>query len=231
MAQLPLKLALPDHARFETFVAGGSPAAVEHLRAVAAGAADTLWLWGPGGSGKTHLLQAACRAASTAGRRAMYVALDGADSALLSGLESVELLALDDVQRVAGDAAWERALFVILNEFLPPRGGLLLGAAVSAAGCGFRLPDLASRAGGAVSYRLRPLEDAERALALRLHAEARGIELEPAAAEYLLKRVERDMPTLAAWLDRLDRESLIEQRRLTIPFIRERLANGPPTGE
>ena len=195
MAQLPLNLALADHARFATFVAGGSAAAVEHLRAVATGSTDTLWLWGPVGCGKTHLLQAACHAASAAGRRAMYVRLDGADPALLSGLESVDLLALDDVQRVAGAAAWERALFVILNEFLPRRGGLLLAATASAAGCGFRLPDLASRAGGAVSYRLRPLEDAERVLALRLHAEARGLDLEPAAAEYLLKRVEREEPS------------------------------------
>jgi DnaA family protein len=231
LAQLPLKLALADYARFETFVAGGSTAAVEHLQATAAGAADSLWLWGPVGCGKTHLLQAACRAASVAGRRAMYVRLDGAEAALLAGLENVDLLALDDVDRVAGDATWERALFVIVNEFLPPRGGLLLAATTSAAGCGFRLPDLASRAAGAVSYRLKPLEDGERALALRLHAEARGLELEPAAAEYLLKRVERGMPALAAWLDRLDRESLIEQRRLTIPFIRERLANGPASDE
>lgn len=231
LAQLPLKLALADHARFATFVAGGNAAAVEHLRALANGAAETLWLWGPAGCGKTHLLQAACRAATAAGRRAMYVPLDGTDAALLAGLESVDVLALDDVQRVAGGEAWEDALFVILNEFSPQRGGLVLAAATSAAGCGFRLPDLASRAAGAVSYRLKPLEDDQRALALRLHAEARGLELGPAAAEYLLRRVDRDMPVLAAWLDRLDRESLIEQRRLTIPFIRERLARGPASGE
>jgi DnaA family protein len=231
LAQLPLKLVLADYARFETFVAGANAAIVEHVRAVAAGAADTLWLWGAAGCGKTHLLQAACRAATAVGRRAMYVPLDSADAAILSGLESVDLLALDNVERVAGDATWERALFVILDEFLPRRGGLLLAAAASATGCGFHLPDLASRAGGAVSYRLKSLADDERALALRLHADARGLELEPAAAEYLLKRVDRDMSALAGWLDRLDRESLIEQRRLTIPFIRERLANGPVSGE
>ena len=230
MAQLPLKLAGTDYARFETFAAGDNAAVVDHLRAVAVGAADTLWLWGAAGCGKTHLLQAACHAAAAAGRRAMYVTLDSADPAILVGLENVDLLALDNVERVARDATWERALFVILNELLP-RGGLVLAAAVSAAGCGFGLPDLASRAGGAVSYRLKSLADADRAVALRLHAAARGLELEPAAADYLLKRVARDMAALAAWLDRLDRDSLIEQRRLTIPFIRERLANGPASGE
>ena len=76
MGQLPLALALADHARFETFVDGGNAAAVRHVRALAAGAPDVVWLSGPAASGKTHLLQAACRAAAQGGRRAMYVALE-----------------------------------------------------------------------------------------------------------------------------------------------------------
>lgn len=224
MAQLALKLVLPDYARFETFVAGANVAAIEHVRSVAARGGDTLWLWGAAGCGKSHLLQAACRAATEAGRRAMYLTLGDAAPGMLSGLEAVDLLALDGVERAAGESEWEQALFVLLNEFLQRRGGLLLAAEVSAAGAGFRLRDLASRAAGAVGYRLQPLDDEGRAAALRTHAAARGLELEPAAADYLLKRVERGMPALAEWLDRLDRESLAAQRRITIPFIRERLA-------
>ena len=74
-----------------------------------------------------------------------------------------------------------------------------------------------------MTYRLAPLADAERAAALRLHAAARGLELDAAAAEFLLKRVARDMTALIEWLARLDRASLSAQRRLTIPFIREQL--------
>ena len=225
MAQLPLNLALADHATFATFVAGDNSAAVQHVRAVASGTADTLWLWGGAGCGKSHLLQAACRMATAGGRRAIYVALGSAAPDILAGLDSLDIVALDEVNLVAGQDAWERPLFGLLNEFLGRRGGLLLGAATSPTGAGFRLADLASRAGGAIAYRLKPLGDSERALAVRLHAEARGLELEPVAAEYLLRRVDRDMRILTAWLDRLDRASLIEQRRLTIPFIRERLAD------
>jgi DnaA family protein len=223
LGQLPLQLALADHSSFATFVAGDNGAATQHVRSVAAGTPDTLWLWGAAGCGKTHLLQAACRAAAASGRRAIYVALGSAAPEILAGLDSLDLVALDDVEGVAGNEEWEAALFGLLNEFLGRRGGLLLAAATSAAAAGFRLPDLASRAAGAVGYRLKALGDAERALAVRLHAEARGLELEPAAADYLLRRVDRDMRALTGWLDRLDRASLIEQRRLTIPFIRERL--------
>ena len=160
----------------------------------------------------------------------MYVALGDAQPEILAGLEEIELLALDDVNTVAGGAAWETPLFAILNEFLARRGGLLLAASTSAAAAGFELADLRSRATGAVVYRLKPLDDRDRALAVRLHAQSRGIELDAPAADYLLRRVDRDMPALTAWLDRLDRDSLVEQRRLTIPFIRERLAARPAPG-
>lgn len=223
MAQLPLALALEDYASFGTFVSGGNAAAVDHVRSLATGGGDTVWFWGAAGVGKTHLLQAACRAATAAQRRAMYIALPAVSPAILADLEHVDLLAIDDVQTIAGELTWEQPLFVILNAFLSRSGALLLAANAPAAQCGFRLADLASRGAGAVTYRLAPLTDDERAAALRLHAAARGLELDAAAAEFLLKRVARDMAALIKWLARLDRASLSAQRRLTIPFIREQL--------
>lgn len=231
MAQLPLALALADHASFDTFVAGGNATAVEHVRSLAGGGADTVWVWGAAGAGKSHLLQAACRAATAAGRRAMYVSLPAASPAILADLESVELLAVDDLETVAGDLDWERPLFAILNANLSLSGALLIAAAAPAAQCGFTLADLASRGAGGVTYRLAPLDDAGRAQALRLHAAARGLTLDSAAAEFLLKRVDRDMAALTGWLARLDLESLTAQRRLTIPFIRELLARSAPSAE
>ncbi|HLF12583.1 MAG TPA: DnaA/Hda family protein, partial [Gammaproteobacteria bacterium] len=131
MGQLPLALALAPYARFETFVPGTNTAVLRHVTEVAAGAHEMLWLCGSTGCGKTHLLQAACRASSLAGKRAMYVAL-GRDSGLqpeiLSGLESMELLALDQIERVAGERSWEQQLFSVLDAFLGRQGSLLLAA-------------------------------------------------------------------------------------------------------
>jgi DnaA family protein len=231
LAQLPLALALDDYASFATFVSGPNVAAVEHVRRVAGGQPDTLWLYGPAGSGRSHLLQAACRAATAAQMRAMYVALPASSPDILADLERVDLLALDDADSVARDAAWERPLFVILNAFSGRRGGLLVAATAPAARCGFALADLVSRGAGAVTYRLAPLEDGERSAALQLHASARGLTLDDAAADYLLKRVARDMAAVIDWLARLDRASLSEQRRLTIPFIREHLTRAGVAGD
>jgi DnaA family protein len=227
MAQLALALALAPHARFDSFVADRNAVALRHVGDVAARGHGTVWLWGGPGCGKTHLLQAACRAADLAGKRAMYVALDPASDVgpdILSGLESVEMLALDQLERVAGSEPWERRLFNLLNTGSLHGGGLLLAARHPPTAVGFALADLASRAAAAVVYRLEGLDEARQVDALVRYAAERGLALDRPAAEYLQHRVARDMTALVGWLDKLDRASLVAQRRLTIPFIRELLA-------
>jgi DnaA-homolog protein len=161
----------------------------------------------------------------------MYVQLPAASPAMLADLEHVDVLAVDDMHAVAGDLEWEQALFVVLNAYLARSGALLLTAAAPAGQCGFQLADLASRGAGAVTYRLAQLGDNDRATALRLHAAARGLTLDAAAADFLLKRVEREMSVLTELLERLDRASLTAQRRLTIPFIRKLIERSEPNAE
>lgn len=232
--QLALPLRLEDHAAFATLVAGRNAAAIAHVRMLAAGGAgESLWLWGPRGVGKSHLLQAACREADAAGQRAMYLPL-AADADLtpevLAGLDGLDFLALDGLEAVAGRPDWERASFDVLNEFHAAGKALLLAAANAPTAVGFALADLASRAAGATVYRLHPLDDDEQIEALNLHARNRGFELEPAAARFLQARVRRDMPALCGWLHRLDAASLAARRRITIPFIRDSLQALGPRG-
>jgi len=232
MSQLPLALALHEHARFDTFVVDGNAAAVAHVRALGEGRrSDLLWLWGPPGAGKTHLLQAACRSAGDAGLRSMYVPLvgspapDGAPGPeLLAGLEALDLLALDDIDAVAGAPDWEPRLFSLLNDYYSSGGRVLLGAQAAPAQTPFALRDLASRACGAIVYRLDELGEDDRLAALIGHAQTRGLELDGPTARFLLSRVDRSMTEVCRWLDLLDRASLAAQRKLTIPFIRDALA-------
>lgn len=234
--QLALPLRLEAHAVFATLVDGGNAAAFDHVRALARGdgRGDVLWLWGGAGCGKSHVLQAACRDADAAGKRAMYVPLED-DAAIapesLDDLERLDFLALDGLDRVAGVPEWEARLFAVLNGFQPRDRCLLMAAAHAPAALGFSMPDLASRAAGAVVYRIRPLDETDQASALVRHARHRGLKLEPAAARFLQSRVPRDMPALCAWLNRLDAASLAAQRRITIPFIRDALQAEPPARE
>ena len=156
----------------------------------------------------------------------MYLPLGKPQTAgveLLQGLESLDVVAVDDIDAISGDAEWEQALFGLYNRLQAGGSQLLFTARRAPAGTHFSLPDLASRAAGAVVYQLRPLDDDQSLVALRSHADARGLDLSDAAARYLLKRVSRDMGGICRWLDELDRASLVAKRRLTIPFIREAL--------
>ena len=89
------------------------------------------------------------------------------------------------------------------------------------AALGFVLPDLVSRLAQCHRIALSPLDDDGRREVLRLRARHRGVAFDDAAIDWLLKRVDRDLASLASLLDRLDRESLAAQRRLTVPFLRQ----------
>jgi DnaA-homolog protein len=222
MSQIPLALELKPHASFDSLIAGPNDAAIEHVKQVAGGLRrESVWLFGAPNTGKSHLLGAACRAASEANLRPIYLALDPiGDPGILKQLDDVDVIALDDIHRVAAVPAWENALFGVFNERLA-RGGLLAAAATAPRDCGFGLADLASRAGAAAIYRLGFLDDDDLQKAVIGHAKRRGLRLESAEAKYLLQRVSRDLGELTDCLDRIDRFSLAAQRKITIPLLRE----------
>jgi len=228
--QLPLGVQLGVSLRFETFAAGANAAAIEALRRLADGASTApVWVYGPPGSGRSHLLQAACAEAGRGGRSAAYLPLaqlrvDGPQ--LLDGFEQLALVALDDIDAVAGDAAFESALFTLYNGLAEHGRGLAIASAGSPAATAVRLPDLASRLAASEVHRLEPLAEPEQADALRRRAERRGLELPDETLAFLTRRAPRDFATLCRMLDALDSESLAAQRRLTVPFVRDWLARG-----
>jgi DnaA-homolog protein len=236
MKQLALGVRLRADAVFESFWPGPNGEIVAALRCPSAA---PLWLWGASGSGKTHLLQAVCAAAGEAaaagvpnaglpadGSPAAYFPL-AAPRALpaeaLAGFERTQVLCVDDVDAVAGDSAWERALFRLFNEASELRTRLIFAAAGPPRQADWSLEDWGSRAAACVVYQLRELDDDGRIEALRLRAAQRGLQLPYETSEYLLKRMPRDMRSLFETLDQLDEASLVAQRRLTIPFIRDAL--------
>jgi len=217
--QLALGVRLRADAVFASFWPGLNGEAVAALQSQDV---SPLWLWGAVGSGKTHLLQAVCAAA---GEAAAYLPLASlalpADA--LSGFEHTGVLCIDDVDAVAGDSAWEKALFRLFNEAADLKTRLIFAAAAPPRQLEWRLDDWRSRAAACVVYQLRELDDDGRIEALRLRALQRGLELPLETAEYLLKRLPRDLRSLFEILDQLDEASLVAQRRLTIPFIRDAL--------
>ncbi|MCX7059023.1 MAG: DnaA/Hda family protein, partial [Proteobacteria bacterium] len=142
------------------------------------------------------------------------------DPAMLAGLEQLDLLCLDDFDRVIGQSAWESALFRLYNDIAERGGNLVLSASAAPAGLDVHLADLASRLSACVVFQLRSLEDLEQGVALKGRARSLGVELPDETLQYLQRRLPRELSALCDALDRLDAASLSHQRRLTVPFVR-----------
>lgn len=231
--QLALDLRLRDGSSFANFLAHGNEEATARLRALAAGREPgSVFLWGERGAGKTHLLEAACRAVQEGRGVPCYVPLatPGLPPAVLEHAERADLVCLDDVEAVAGSREWEAALFALVERVRGERGRLLATALGPPGAIGLRLPDLATRLAWGTVYQVRALDDAGKIAALRLRAKNRGIELPPEAARYILTRYPRDTVSLFALLERLDAAALASRRRVTVPFLRS-LGDGEKTAK
>jgi DnaA-homolog protein len=218
--QLALGVKLRANAVFANFFPGPN---VEILAALERANPDPIWLWGNSGCGKTHLLQAVCAAT---GGPAAYFPLHRSlalPAGALHGLADCRVVCVDDVDAVAGDREWEQALFRLFNEACESHARLIFAARSAPRQIEWRLDDWRSRAAACVVYQVRELDEPGRAQALRLRARQRGLELPPETLDYLMKRLPRDLQSLLDVLDELDEASLVAQRRLTIPFIRDAL--------
>ena len=220
--QLPLALRYPPDQRLETFA--GDRALPLQLRQFAGGGAGrTLLLVGPAGSGKTQLALAAGAEAEAAGLRAAYLPLATTPGRLREAVEAMhafDLVALDGLEAVAGEPGDELALFDFHNRMHDAGRRLLYTARVAPDALGLRLPDLRSRLGQCTRAVLEPLDDAGRRDLLRLRARRRGLQVDEAAIEWLLRRADRDPASLTRLFEQLDVAALAAQRRLTVPFLR-----------
>ncbi|MDH5577877.1 MAG: DnaA/Hda family protein [Betaproteobacteria bacterium] len=193
--QLALPLQPPPAPSLEKFVPGANGELLARLRELAAGRCPeaVIYLWGAPGSGRSHLLTASARPGVTLA---------------------------DDVERL--DATAQIALFNAINEARDAGGTVLAAGNAPPAQLALR-EDLRSRLGWGLVYEVKPLTDAEKAVYLHAEAARRGLRLSDEVVWYLLTHVRRDMPSLGAILEHLDRASLEQHRALTLPLVREAL--------
>lgn len=220
-SQLPLGIGLRPRVDFRSFISAQNGEVVSRLRL---SQDPFIYLWGEPGCGKSHLLQAACREQSAAGRLSAYIPLTDIVELvpdILEGLESMHLVCLDDLEQLVGRTDWERALFYLFNQLRDHNAHLLVAAKAPPSQLAISLPDLASRLTWGPCYHLISLDDTGRQELLIRSAEQRGLELSPEIAAFLIHRLPRDIHSLTRLVEELDQASLTAQRRLTIPFVRK----------
>jgi DnaA family protein len=219
MRQMVLSLAPPSSPRLENFVPGRNAELLSVLAALVGGERSErfVYMWGMPGSGKTHLLTALHSALLQQGVAAATVTAPGEASPLVP----VDAVLADDVDRwsVQGQAR----LFNTYNAQRDCGGVLVAAGAVPPARLQLR-HDVVTRLGWGLVYQVHTLSDEEKMAAMTEHARSRGFDLSQDVISYLLKRQARDLPGLLAILDALDCYSLENKRAITIPLVRELLA-------
>ncbi len=221
MKQIPLAIGPDPLPTFDSYLASANTAAVLHLRSLDMPAAP-VYLWGPTGSGKTHLLRALVHAHQAGGDRAgSFAANDPTPWQMRDGWT---LVVVDDCDRL--DAERQQAAFALFVQSAE------MGLQWAAAG---RLPpvdlplrdDLRTRLAWGHVFALQPLGEGETRAALRREADRRGIFLADEVMDYLLHRAARDLGTLMRVLDGIDRFALAQKRQVTVPLLRQMLQEEP----
>ena len=128
--------------------------------------------------------------------------------------------AVDDVEKLDEEA--QISLFNAINEARQSCGRILVAGNAPPAQLPLR-DDLKSRLAWGLVYQVKRLTDEERASFLRSEAGRRGMRVPEEVIGYLLTHVRRDLPTLVAILDGLDRTSLELKRPVTLPLVKEAL--------
>lgn len=227
--QLALSVQLPDDETFNSFHQLDNHGAVEQLKHFVYSANNTstdpnsFYLFGVSGVGKSHLLHACCSYASETGLTS--VCLSFSDIAQLSveildGLEHMDLVCLDNLDLIAGNVEWEQGIFDLFNRLVEQNKKIILTAHDSASLLNIKLPDLVSRLSWGYTEQIKAMNDDDKLMAIQHRALQRGLILHDDAAKFLMNRLSRNLKDLIESLDILDKASIKEQRKITIPFIK-----------
>ncbi len=216
-SQLPLPLRIePSLGREDFIVAPGNAEAVRFIDSFPNWPAPAAALYGPAGSGKSHLVSVWARAAGA--RVVEAAALDGRFVRTLGAETAVAVENVDS----AGTAARDDALFALINRHTP----LLLTGREPPQSWPVSLPDLSSRFKALLAFALWSPDDALlEALARKLFAD-RQLKVPDAVVVRMVVSLERAPGAIRDFVARADAKALAEKRPVTIGLIRELLPPG-----
>ena len=217
MKQIPLALGSDHSRRFDDFVAGDNVLAVTHLRGLGAAAAP-VFLWGPPGSGKSHLLEAMVN--RQAGQGARCGVFRPCDPTPWTPDARWSLIGLEDCDRYA--ASQQQAAFALFIEAADAATPIIASAQWPPIDLTLR-EDLRTRLGWGHVFELKPLAEREVRAALRREADRRSLQLADEVTDYLLTHCPRDLKHLCVLIQRLDDYSMSLKRAVTVPLLRQML--------
>lgn len=224
-AQIALGIDLRDDATLESFVSGDNDNILEVISNFIVTPdleKRILVLTGPKGSGKTHLLQATCYQAEDLGYTSIYLPvrqIKDPNSNYLDGMQSINLICIDDAELIIGKQLFEQRLLDFLNSLEINSGKAII--ALNESSINYSNSDLQDKLIMSYNMPILPLNDKQKLEAIKSRAQNRGIIVDERVAKFLIRNSKDDLSGLFKHLEKLDLASLEKQRKLTIPFVKD----------
>ncbi len=171
-------------------------------------------VYGPAGSGKSHLAQTWRLRTGARELPAAAISVDGLDVQM----DAADAFVVEDVDLGRPD---EKALFHFLNLLGERAKWALFTAREAPARWSAALPDLASRLRALPAIGIAPPDEGLVEAVLVKHLADRQLRVAPEVVRYVAVRLERSLGAVARIASALDTASLARQRPLTIPLARD----------
>lgn len=225
MRQLQLQIEPQLDARISDFSGPSWAAVVDAIRQLHTGLIHRFYIYGEGGTGKSHLLSAICDSYLEIGKSAIQVSLlELLDAPIeaLSALECYDLVAFDDIEAISGVSHWQKAVFHLINHQQQFGGQLIFSSREAPISLKLELPDLQSRLTQAVSVRLpNGSLYADRVALVNSVLARRGVVLDTQIVDYLLDHGPHETALLLQMLDRLESLLRNEKTKLSSATLRQ----------
>jgi len=222
--QLILDIQLHDQMNFANFFIGNNIQLINILKNLSiVGGPFSIFIYAQTGLGKSHLLNAVCQLFSDKYIPVAYLPLEDVkqfELNILDNIENLDLLCIDDIHLIAGNHAWEKAIFHCFNNILHNNKKIVITSNIPPQYIPFKILDLKSRMLGGLIYPIFELNDDEKISSLKLKAKIRGINLNTRVAKFLLNHYDRSQNKLFDFLEKIDRETLEAKRKITVPFLK-----------
>ena len=217
--QLPIDFSFYENKSFFNYIPGNNIFIIDTLRKAAKNDENNLiFLIGSTSSGKTHL----CKSTYIESKKnKLYLNSKNINKLSTNNLEDLELLILDDFDKIINNTNIEEKIFHIINDLIIRKKSILLTSSLKVDRISFRLNDLKSRVCSDQILEIQELNDSEKINLLKKIAMSRGWMLTDKVSNYILNHFDRDLYFLCNVIKNIDKESLSERRKITIPFIKK----------
>lgn len=221
--QLALDIELPEEATLDNFCWDGNELLSNQIHYQLTHKKERFfYLWGQKGVGKSHLLQAVCHVKQADATYLPLTLIQSYGPEVLEGMDALSLICLDDIDVIAGKSDFEEGLFHLYNKCRDNADVMLfISGSLAPTTLPIVLPDLRSRLAWGLSFEVHGLSEQHKMDVLMQRAKHKGLNVGPQVIRYLLHHYTRDMHHLSHLLAKLDKASLAQKRKLTIPFVKE----------